>query len=101
MRGPIDTRGSVEYHAQQESHRPSSHFSWDILRTYVPHAWDLSDLEEKVAGLIESPNLCAAVAAAGQRKYLNSLSQVGGEAVALHLAALVRRAMQGQERIHT
>jgi len=61
--------------------------------TYVPHAWDFSDFQNKVVGLLDSPATCQRVAQAAQDKYLESLSSAGGEAFARHVAALIQKAV--------
>jgi hypothetical protein len=61
--------------------------------TYVPYAWDFSDFEEKVIGLLESPAISRRIAQAGQDRYLESLSAAGGEAFATHFAELIEEAI--------
>jgi len=63
-------------------------------QTYVPHAWDFSDFEEKITLLINKPNVRRGIAAAGQDRYLQSISAVGGKAFALHLMELIQKAQK-------
>jgi hypothetical protein len=66
------------------------HFEPDV--TYVAHAWDFSDFQEKTRELLESPARCQRIARSGQKRYLATLSEPGGEEFAEHLAALVSKA---------
>jgi len=61
--------------------------------TYVSHAWDFSDFQSKLTELLDCPAMRQRIAQAGQDRYLNSLSPVGGEAFAKHFAALIRKAI--------
>jgi hypothetical protein len=60
--------------------------------TYVPHAWDFSDFRLRANELLETPALCREIARSAQDRYLESLSDRGGERFAAHFAALIERA---------
>lgn len=46
-------------------------------KTYIPHKWDLSDLEEKIYKLIEHPDNVLEIARSAQEIYKNALSPEG------------------------
>jgi len=60
--------------------------------TYVPYAWDFSDFDDKLIGLLESPETRERIAQAGQERYLYYLSGAGGEIFARRFAAMIDRA---------
>ena len=62
--------------------------------TYMPHAWDFSDFQAKLTELLESQDLCRSIAQVGQNKYLESLSEAGGNAFAQHFSGLMRQAIE-------
>lgn len=62
--------------------------------TYVPYSWDFSDFQDKLVELLESPVLRRRIAAAGQQRYLDSVSPAGGEAFGQHFASLIRKAIR-------
>jgi hypothetical protein len=45
--------------------------------TYVPHKWDLSDLKEKLNGLIGNPDLRIQLAMKAQKNYKEAVSPEG------------------------
>jgi hypothetical protein len=59
--------------------------------TYVPYAWNFSDLEEKVIDILENVNKYEEIARNGQQRFLDSLSPQGGERFAEHFAQLIAR----------
>jgi hypothetical protein len=63
--------------------------------TYAAHAWDFSDFEAILTKLLETPDERLRIAAAGQARYLQSLSEEGERAFAGHFEALLQQA-QGQ-----
>jgi hypothetical protein len=60
--------------------------------TYVPHAWDFSDFQAKTNELLASPARCRGIARSAQERYLETLSDCGGERFAAHFAALIKSA---------
>ena len=48
-------------------------------KTYIPHKWDLSDLEEKIYKLIEQPDYAMEIARLAQSIYKHALSPAGQE----------------------
>jgi len=63
--------------------------------TYEPVAWDFSNFDEKLTGLLDDPQKALAIAEAGQKAYLKALSPAGGEAFAEHIRRIVDRALAG------
>ena len=63
--------------------------------TYIPHAWDFSDFQEKLVELLDSPERCREIAQNGQDIFMASVSDNGGEAFAQHFANLVQLAVHG------
>ena len=49
-------------------------------KTYVPHKWDLSDLEEKIIQMIKKPEYSREIAKSAQEVYKHALSYAGQEA---------------------
>jgi len=62
--------------------------------TYVPHAWNFSDFQDKLTELLDSPDMRLRIAQTGQDRYLESLSPAGGEIFAQHFAALIQKAIE-------
>lgn len=60
--------------------------------TYARHRWDFEDLEDVLDGLLDDPSRARAIAEAGQERFLQARSPVGGERFAERFEALVRRA---------
>lgn len=56
--------------------------------TYIPFAWDLSDLEQRILETLADVEHCQAVAANGQRRFLESLSARGGDCFAALISGL-------------
>ena len=61
--------------------------------TYVSHAWDFSDFQDQLLGLLESPEESRCIAKDGQDRLLHSHSDAGGEEFASHFAALIQKAV--------
>ena len=62
--------------------------------TYAAHAWDFHDFDATLSGLLDSPDDWRRIAAAGQERYLDSLSPSGERAFVDHFSALLKRAAQ-------
>lgn len=57
--------------------------------TYVPHKWDFSDFEERICQLLNQPERAHSIAEAGQQKYIQSVSSVGGDLFAEHFMGII------------
>ena len=61
--------------------------------TYEPYAWNYSDFQEKLIKLLDNPDKCHRIAQAGQARYLESISDKGGEIFAKHFANIIQKAI--------
>lgn len=61
--------------------------------TYVPHAWDFSDYQDRLVNLLDSPSKCQELAEKGQEVFLLSRSSQGGDSFANHFSSIIQKAM--------
>ena len=63
--------------------------------TYVPHAWNFDDYQEKISFLLDHPTERKAIAYKGQNNYKESITN-GGMAFAMHFYKIVEKAINSK-----